>query len=83
MQAFYTPETSAREAALSPRKAAICFIDTQNYNCSKEGAIYRALSAQEQEVSLLQEWVVCLGSYGAAAYCVCLRGQTADACDWI
>ena len=50
MAAYYRPNTLQRQAALNPTTAAICFIDTQNYNCSKEGACYTSLSEDEQQV---------------------------------
>lgn len=50
MCAFYRPEAHRRQAALEPHQAALLFIDVQNYNCSKRGAIFQSLSPQEQAV---------------------------------
>lgn len=47
--AFYLPESSRRQAAVEPASAAILFIDVQNYNCSKSGAIYRSLTEEEKQ----------------------------------
>ncbi|GBF97518.1 isochorismatase [Raphidocelis subcapitata] len=40
--AYYDPAASAgRQARIEPARAALLFIDTQNFNCHREGAIYR------------------------------------------
>lgn len=46
--AFYAPATARREAPLAAGAAALLIVDAQVYNCSREGAIYRALSAAER-----------------------------------
>lgn len=48
--AFYRPDTSLRESALAEGSSAILFVDVQNFNCSKSGAIYRnSLEEQRQD----------------------------------
>jgi ureidoacrylate peracid hydrolase len=46
--AFYAPATARREAPLEAGAAALLIVDAQVYNCSREGAIYKALSASER-----------------------------------
>ena len=48
--AFYRPDTAPRQAALVPAAAALLFIDVQNYNCSKKGAIFQGLPEEAQQV---------------------------------
>lgn len=48
--AYYRPQTSRRQAELQPRQAALLFIDVQNYNCSKQGALYQALTEEQRQV---------------------------------
>ena len=50
MMAYYRPDPTTRQVPLQPQQAALLFIDVQNYNCSKQGAIYRSLSPEEQQV---------------------------------
>lgn len=40
MTASYDPKPQLREQAIDARQAAVLFIDTQNYNCHRDGAIY-------------------------------------------
>lgn len=49
-QAYYRPQVDGRQAPVNPQHTAICFIDTQNYNCSKNGAIYKSYLDNEKEV---------------------------------
>ena len=53
MCAYYHPNPQHRQIVLEPTTSAICFIDTQNYNCSKDGAIYGSLNNAERQVCLL------------------------------
>ncbi len=39
---------SSRDVALVPDRAALLFIDTQNYNCRSDGGSYRGLSSTER-----------------------------------
>lgn len=48
--AYYWPQAEGRQAALDPAAAALLFIDVQNYNCSRQGAIYRSLAPKQQQV---------------------------------
>lgn len=48
---YYRPETHRRQAVLVPSQSALLFIDVQNYNCNKQGAIYTSLSEEERQVS--------------------------------
>lgn len=50
-QAYYNPAPHLREVAIaSPSATAVLFIDVQNYNCHRAGAIYRHYSSAELEV---------------------------------
>jgi nicotinamidase-related amidase len=52
MAACYDPAASAgRSAAVDPARAALIFIDTQNYNCHREGAIFSGASGSPEHVS--------------------------------
>ena len=52
--AYYRPEKQRREEPpASSSSTAICFIDTQNYNCRKEGAIYQALDDAQMQVKYM------------------------------
>lgn len=55
--AYYRPDTGGRQAALVPPAAALLFIDIQQYNCSPEGAIYRALSPEQQQSEATQHFM--------------------------
>ena len=49
--AYYLPEKHLREVAIpSASSTALLFIDVQNYNCSRDGAIYMSMSDTEKEV---------------------------------
>lgn len=50
LMAFYRPDTAQRQAALVPATAAMLFIDVQNYNCHRQGAIFQGLSEEAQQV---------------------------------
>lgn len=50
MMAVYQPQRLLREVAVDPRQAAVLFIDVQNFNCDKRGAMYRSYTPQELEV---------------------------------
>ena len=50
LMAFYRPDTAQRQAALVPTTAALLFIDVQNYNCHRQGAIFQGLSEEAQQV---------------------------------
>lgn len=40
VQAAFKPQLHLREAPLDPSKAALLYIDIQNYNCHPDGALY-------------------------------------------
>ncbi len=41
--AYYRPQSELRQVPITdPKRAALLFIDVQNYNCSRDGAIYKA-----------------------------------------
>ena len=48
--AYYEPNVQLRESPVVPASTAVLFIDCQNYNCHREGAIYRHYSAEQKEV---------------------------------
>ncbi len=48
--AYYRPATTGRQAPLVPAASALLFIDVQNYNCHRDGAIYRSLTQQQKQV---------------------------------
>jgi hypothetical protein len=48
--AVYQPQCLLREVAVDPRQAAVLFIDVQNLNCHRGGAIYRNHTQEELEV---------------------------------
>ena len=50
--AYYNPQIDRREAAVNLRSAAVLFIDIQNYNCHRGGAIFRYFSPAQLEVRL-------------------------------
>ncbi|GAB4813166.1 hypothetical protein N2152v2_000212 [Parachlorella kessleri] len=52
--AYYRPDPARRQVPLQPQQAALLFIDVQNYNCSKQGAIYRSLSPEQQQDASVQ-----------------------------
>ncbi|KAK9839753.1 hypothetical protein WJX84_002878 [Apatococcus fuscideae] len=43
MVAYYRPQGAQRQASIVPEDAAILFVDTQNFNCHKNGAETKAL----------------------------------------
>lgn len=49
--AYYRPQTELRQAGIIKGHAAIIFIDVQNYNCSKLGGIYKALSKEGKDAA--------------------------------
>jgi hypothetical protein len=53
MGAVYQPQCLLREVAVDPRQAAVLFIDVQNLNCHRGGALYRNHSAEDLEVGLI------------------------------
>jgi ureidoacrylate peracid hydrolase len=40
--AYFRPQTELRQVALDVEHSALLFVDTQIYNCSREGAIYKS-----------------------------------------
>jgi hypothetical protein len=48
--AYYSPQTHLREVRIVPSQAAVLFIDTQNFNCHREGACFAHVSADDLEV---------------------------------
>lgn len=52
MCAYYLPNPALREVPVVIGSTALLFIDTQNYNCHRQGAIYRQYSAEEAQVRL-------------------------------
>jgi hypothetical protein len=50
MGAVYQPQCLLREVAVDPRQAAVLFIDVQNLNCHRGGALYRNHSREDLEV---------------------------------
>ncbi|WIA44448.1 hypothetical protein OEZ86_007199 [Tetradesmus obliquus] len=49
MGAVYQPQCLLREVAVDPRQAAVLFIDVQNLNCHRGGALYRNHSQEDLE----------------------------------
>uniref|UniRef100_A0A7S0S0R6 Isochorismatase-like domain-containing protein n=1 Tax=Chlamydomonas leiostraca TaxID=1034604 RepID=A0A7S0S0R6_9CHLO len=49
MTSYYNPTPHLREVPCVPSSTAILFIDTQNFNCHRAGAIYRHYSSEELE----------------------------------
>uniref|UniRef100_A0A061S4E7 Isochorismatase hydrolase n=1 Tax=Tetraselmis sp. GSL018 TaxID=582737 RepID=A0A061S4E7_9CHLO len=47
--ALYKPDPQRRQTALKGGATAVLFIDTQNFNCKKEGAIYQAVSSEDKK----------------------------------
>jgi nicotinamidase-related amidase len=45
--ASYNPQPSLRERAINPSKTCLLLVDIQNYNCSKQGALYAHLSEEQ------------------------------------
>lgn len=46
---YFKPQPSLRQVPIEdPTQCAICFIDTQNYNCSTDGAIFQSLSEADR-----------------------------------
>ena len=45
--AYYRPQREQRQAVLVPGQSALLFVDVQNYNCSKQGAMYAAVAAED------------------------------------
>jgi nicotinamidase-related amidase len=56
--AVYQPQCLLREVAVDPRQAAVLFIDVQNLNCHRGGAIYRNHTQEELEVRGICYFVV-------------------------
>ncbi|KAI8475641.1 MAG: isochorismatase [Monoraphidium minutum] len=57
--AFYTPAASAeRQVPIDPARAALLFIDTQNFNCHRDGVIYKAEGYSEDDA----EWWAAVGA---------------------
>ncbi len=44
--AYFRPQAHRREAPLVPRDSVLLFIDVQNYNCSRNGAVHAASGSQ-------------------------------------
>lgn len=49
MMAFYRPQANLREEPLDPTRTAVLFVDVQVYNASKDGAIFKGMSQDQQE----------------------------------
>ena len=39
--AYYVPNTQFRQIPVIPQHAVLLFVDAQNYNCSRKGALYQ------------------------------------------
>lgn len=53
--AYCRPQTHLREVPIVPKQSAVLFIDTQNFNCHKEGACFQNCSTDELQVSCNKE----------------------------
>lgn len=50
--AYFLPQTHFRETAIVPQHTVLLFIDVQNYNCHRAGALYKAhVNQGKQNVS--------------------------------
>ncbi len=47
--AYYAPNTLFRQIPVIPQHAVLLFIDVQNYNCSRKGALYQAHVVKGQQ----------------------------------
>jgi hypothetical protein len=48
--AYYQPQPMLREVAIDPAQSVVLFVDIQNYNCHRDGAMYHAYNKAEIEV---------------------------------
>ena len=53
--AYCKPETHRREVAVVPEHTALLYIDTQNFNCHKQGACFTDSKDLEVRHSRLQQ----------------------------
>ncbi len=44
--AYFRPQAHQREVPLVPRDSVLLFVDVQNYNCSRDGAVHAGSSSQ-------------------------------------